>query len=239
MPVLFITTISPSTCIFGIVAGILSVGFQLTYMLAFSRGKPVLVTTINNFSMFIPILVSCVFLDETFGIPKTIALVLATISLFLITSKEKKTDLNKSSSSTWIVFTLIAFLCNGLISANQKIYANMAGDFNVFSFVSITYITASVLLLAVLVVRRDGSTAMAGAKSALPSAGTAGIVLGTFQCVSTYAASLIDGVILYSVYNLSTNILFVFVRMVFFRERLSKKQIIGVCIALLTILFMK
>ena len=67
MPALFLDVPSVSTYVYGSIAGILSVVFQLSYMLAFSKGKPVLVTTINNFSMFIPIAVSCIFFGDAFG----------------------------------------------------------------------------------------------------------------------------------------------------------------------------
>jgi len=239
IPSLFLRGVSIYTWCFGIIAGALSVGFQLAYMHAFSRGKPVLVTTINNFSMFIPIAASCIFLDESFGMPRAIALVLATVSLILITSKDKNADSKKPRSNSWILFTVVAFLCNGFISTNQKVYANKSTGFDVFSFVSITYITASLLLfITMVIIRRRSLSAIVINKSTLLSAGGAGVFLGAFQCVSTYAASLIDGVILYSVYNVATNVLFAFIRVLFFAEKLSKKQIIGVCIAICSVLFM-
>lgn len=239
IPSLFLRSVSVYTWCFGIIAGVLSVGFQLAYMHAFSRGKPVLVTTINNFSMFIPIAASYIFLDESFGVPRVIALALATVSLILITSKDKNTYSKKASSNSWILFTVMAFLCNGLISTNQKVYASKSTGFDVFSFVSITYITASVLLLTtLLIIRRRNLSPIVINKSTLFSAGGAGVFLGAFQCVSTYAASLIDGVILYSVYNVATNVLFAFIRVLFFAERLSKKQIVGVCIAICSVLIM-
>ncbi len=240
IPALFLKRSSADTYIFGFIAGILSVCFQLSYMFAFSCGKPVLVTTINNFSMFIPIAVSCIFLCEPFGIMKMIALFFAAISIWIITSKNNANISGSPASNRWLVYTLLAFFCNGFISSNQKIYANFSTSFDAFSFVAITYITASCLsFVAFKLVVHNKSIIFQYNKESIVSAGTAGAFLGIFQCVSTYAASLIDGVILYTVYNCATNILFVVVRTIFFRENLSRKQILGVIFGLCSILFMQ
>lgn len=98
IPSLFLNKVSLSTLFFGIISGVLSVIFQLAYMQAFSRGKPVLVTTVNNFSMFIPIAASCVLFGEKFGIYRGIVLAFAAISVILITIKDKKTDFKKPRS---------------------------------------------------------------------------------------------------------------------------------------------
>lgn len=240
IPALFFESPSPGTYLYGIIAGILSVGFQLSYMLAFSYGKPVLITTVNNFSMFIPIAVSCIFFDDSFGVLKFIALILAAISIVLITSKEQRNNQRQNRSAIWILFTALAFLCNGFVSTNQKIYAHSVESIDVFSFVAVTYITASLVsLIPLIILRRRDSQNLKKSKQTIVSASLAALFLGVFQCVSTYAASIIDGVILYSVYNVGVNLLFVFVRMVFFGERLSRKQIVGVFIAISSIVFMK
>ncbi|MBQ7793721.1 MAG: hypothetical protein IJ366_04290 [Clostridia bacterium] len=240
LPVLFLKRTSADTYIFGIIAGILSVGFQLSYMFAFSCGKPVLVTTVNNFSMFIPIAVSCIFLCEPFGSMKMIALFFAAVSIWIITSKNNTKISSSATSNRWLLYTLLAFFCNGFISSNQKIYANFSTAFDAFSFVAITYVTASCLSFAIFKLTvYNKSVVFKWDKETIVSAGTSGIFLGIFQCVSTYAASVIDGVILYTVYNCATNILFVVVRTIFFRDNLSKKQILGLISGLCAILFMQ
>lgn len=238
LPSLIMRRSSPDTYIFGAVTGILSVCFQLSYLFAFSKGKPILVTTINNFSMFIPIAVSCIFFGDAFDSMKLIALVFATVSILLITSK--KGPEVKTTSNIWILFAFIAFLTSGLMSAGQKAYANLSPDFDVFSYVATSYVTASVLSFITLkFVTKRSDSEFKITKEPIISASVAGIFLGIFQCISTYSASVINGVILYSVYNCATNMLFAFVRMTFFKERLTKKQISGVLAGICAILFMQ
>ena len=225
LPWLITKRSSPDTYIFGAVSGVLSVCFQLSYLFAFSKGKPVLVTTINNFSMFIPIAVSCIFFGDEFSMFKFIALIFASISIVMITSKKGAEVTTKSN--IWILFAFMAFLTCGLMSSVQKVYSNLSDNFDVFSFVALKFTT------------KRSDTEFKLTKEPIISASIAGVFLGIFQCVSTYSASVINGVILYSVYNCSTNILFAFVRMVFFKERLTKKQVGGVISGIISILFMQ
>lgn len=237
-PMLITRKSSLDTYLFGAFTGILSVCFQLSYLFAFSKGKPVLVTTINNFSMFIPIAVSCIFLGDEFSSMKIIALIFATISIVLITSK-KGSEVT-TTSNLWLLFAFIAFLTSGIMSSGQKLYANLTRDFDVFSYVGTAYITASVLAFISLkfAVKRS-DIPFKVTKDAIISASFAGVFLGVFQCVNTYSASVINGVILYSVFNCATNILFAFVRMFFFKEKLTKNQIIGVLAGVFAIFFMQ
>ena len=238
LPWLITKRSSPDTYIFGAVSGVLSVCFQLSYLFAFSKGKPVLVTTINNFSMFIPIAVSCIFFGDEFSMLKFIALIFASISIVMITSKKGAEVTTKSN--IWILFAFMAFLTCGLMSSVQKVYSNLSDNFDVFSFVATTYVTASILsFIALKFTTKRSDTEFKLTKEPIISASIAGVFLGIFQCVSTYSASVINGVILYSVYNCSTNILFAFVRMVFFKERLTKKQVGGVISGIISILFMQ
>ena len=72
----------------------------------------------------------------------------------------------------------------------------------------------------------------------LISGASAGVIIGIFQCLNTYAASVIDGAVLYSSYNCAASILSAAVGRILFKERLSKKQFVGVIIGILCIVFL-
>lgn len=240
LPVLLIKGCSVYTLVFAIITGVLSVGFQFTYMLSFANGKPSLVTTINNFSMFIPIGVSALFLHEPFDLKKGIALVIASVSIILITYKRKGNEKNSSGSNKWLIYTFLAFLFNGFCSANQKLYPHYEPAVETFSFVAIAYITAAVISFVIyLFVKIKTGESYTDKKGATLSAAGAGLFLGIFQCVNTYAVSVVSGVILFPVFNCATAVLFVLVRLVFFKEKLTKNQLIGIILSLFAIVLMQ
>lgn len=243
MPFLFFSEFNLDTVIFGCIMGVLSVAFQVSYMLAFSKGKTALVTTVGNFSMIIPILVCYIFFSEPFTAKRIAGTALAVVALCFITAKSKNNrDTESTTSKGWLFFTLISFLCNGLISVNQKIYAQVSAEFNVFCFVAAAYITAAIMSFVVYCVsgrsKKVEIPKSKPGKACLVSGIITGAILGTFQCVSTYAASVIDGTVLYSAYNCITSIMIVFAGRLVFKEKLSAKQYVGVVLGMGAVLCM-
>ena len=140
---------SGKTLFFGIIMGVLSVVFQVFYICAFSKGKMALTVIINNFSMILPIIVSYLFFGDEFGLLKMAGTGLALISFVLSVSRENQENSGKVGFQ-WLVFVLLVFLSNGMISINQKVYSETAVNFQVFEFVSVAYITATLLSVIIL-----------------------------------------------------------------------------------------
>lgn len=221
--------------------GVLSVIFQFFYICAFSKGKMTLTVIINNFSMLIPIGVSYYIFNEPLGLMKIVGILLALISLVLVTAKGRnETIAKKSDNILWLIFTVLVFFSNGFIAVNQKIYSKIVPNLQVLAFVAIAYISATVISAVILIVTRllkDPKKSKLNSKM-LISGASAGVIIGIFQCLNTYAASVIDGAVLYSSYNCATSILATVVGRMLFKERLSKKQFVGVIIGILSLMFL-
>ena len=229
------------TIIQGITMGVLSVIFQFFYICAFSKGKLTLTVIINNFSMLIPIGVSYYMFNESLGIMKIIGIFLVLVSLVLVTAKNKNEAIvKKSDNILWIIFMVIVFFSNGFISVNQKIYSKTVPNLQIFAFVAIAYISATVISAIILIIMRLSKNQKKSKLNPkiLISGASAGVIIGIFQCINTYAASVIDGAVLYSSYNCATSILSTLVGRILFKERLSKNQFIGVIIGILSIMFL-
>ena len=237
-PYLFLDEISTSTVIAGISMGLLSVGFQSFYMQAFSNRSMALSAIINNFSMLIPTAVSVILFDEMFGALSIIGATLALVSLFLNTSKGSDEASENHSRVKWIIYISMAFVCNGLISVDQKLYTKLTDSFNVYQFVAAAYITAAVLSWMFFAVVRHKEGDFSPNKTLTVGAFGAGIILGVFQCLNTYAASVINGSVLYPVYNCGVSIMLAAEDVLIFKERLSRKQAVGIAVGIASIVFL-
>lgn len=231
------------TCVHGFIMGVLSVAFQIFYICAFSKGKMTLTVIINNFSMLLPMAVSFVLYNEEFGILKIIGTILALISFVFSVAKGKSNtgfEASNKSNFQWFVFTMLVFLSNGLISVNQKVYSMTTQELQVFEFVAVAYITAAVLSFLILGVMRLGSKNVTYARQpkTIVSACFVGVLLGIFQCLNTYAASVIDGTILYSSYNCGVSLLSTVTGRILFNEKLSVKQSASVLIGIVAIVLL-
>lgn len=232
-----------STCVSGMIMGILSVAFQLFYICAFSKGKMTLTVIINNFSMLLPMAVSIILFNEEFGTLKIIGTILALLSFVFSAAREKRsTDFvaDNTNNAPWLIFTILTFLSNGLISVNQKIYSVFTQKLQVFEFVAVAYITAAVLscLILGIVTLKNQKLTCAKRPEVIISGCLIGVLLGIFQGINTYAASVIDGTILYSTYNCGVSLLSAVTGRIFFNEKLSVKQYAGVLIGSAAIVFL-
>lgn len=239
LPFLLKNGVTAQTVIHGMVMGILSVMFQVFYICAFNAGKVTLTVIINNFSMLIPIGVSYLLFKEPFGIFKIIGTVFALVSFFFNVAEEKNTSKTKNNLK-WLLFTALVFFSNGFISVNQKIYSMTSLKLQVFEFVAVAYITAAFLsfsiMTAIKLKKKERETKRQ--PWIIFSGCLVGALLGAFQCLNTYATSVIDGTVLYPVYNCGTTILMTLVGTLLFKEKLSKKQWTGVCIGVFAIVFL-
>ena len=65
-----------------------------------------------------------------------------------------------------------------------------------------------------------------------------GILLGSFQSLYTYASSIIDGTLLFPAYNGGATLLVTLSGVILFREKLSKRQLLGVLTGAAAIILM-
>lgn len=241
LPFLIKNGASVITLLMGAVMGILSVVFQIFYICAFSKGKMALTVIINNFSMLLPTAVSAAFLNENFGLFKVVGTVLALVSLVLSVSPDSTEEnlTKKSNNAIWLICTLLVFLSNGFISINQKLYSVFTDKIEVFEFVAAAYLTASFLSAMILTAINIKNHVRASAdKKTVISSVIVGVMLGVFQCLNTYSASVLPGTVLYPAYNCGVSVLCATVGAVIFREKLTKKQGIGVAVGIFAIVLL-
>ena len=242
-PSLFDGRLSPYTLIFGAVMGIMSFIFQFFYITAFSRGKMSITVVINNFSMLIPVVFAVVFLDEKFGIFKIIATVLVLIS-FCLTVKDNGNAKSVKGQSKfdwiWLGCTLLAFFSGGIASISQKWYAAVTDELQVLEFVVVSYLTATLMSAIAIGVfgLKNKKIDIKPSRPVILWGCVTGVILGAFQCLFTYAPSIMDAAVLYPAYNCGASVMLTVVGAVFFKEKCNVRQYIGIGIGIAAIVLL-
>ncbi|MBE6583365.1 MAG: hypothetical protein E7649_00095 [Ruminococcaceae bacterium] len=244
MPSLFDGPLSPYTLVLGAIMGSMSFVFQFFYITAFSRGKMSITVVINNFSMLIPMFLSVIFFKESFGYIKIIATALVIVSFFLTVKDEPPKSDDKSNSRgfdwIWLICTLVAMVSGGIASFAQKCYAAVTDDFQVLEFVSVSYITASLISVIAIGIFgiKEKKINIKPTRPVIVSSCLAGLVLGVFQCLFTYAPYVLEATVLYPAYNCGASLLLTVVGAVFFKEKCCVRQYIGIGIGAVAIVLL-
>lgn len=191
----------------------------------------------NRMSVVVPICIAILFYGDGISVSKIIGIVLAIISVYLVSHKETE---GKQVDKFWWLFPLIIFGCSGIIDSSIN-YAqrNLLNDSNFDAFLSTIFTTAFVfgfaVLLYQLIIKKEKFQA-----KAIP----AGIILGTINFGTMYFiilalnANILEPSVLFPINNLSILTLSTIISVIVFKEKLSSKNWIGIGLSLIAILIL-
>lgn len=218
---------------------IFAVFFAATYFCAtffsvraIEEGSMSLTSLFMSYALIIPTLYGVIFMDEEFSGIKIAGMVLLLISLYFVSNVKK----GEKISGKWVLYVLLMFLGNGLCSTFQRVYQIRSGGTGKAEFMIIALgiiAVAMVILIAVSEKRiefpkiRNGGIFAVLCGIANGGANLLTMVLAKYPALIVYPTISAGGIIL-------TFILAKF----FFREKMSSNQYIGICIGIISVVFL-
>ena len=239
--VLFCTDIpkaSFQTWCFALAFAILTVIFQLFYTKALTVGNVSLTVMVVNLSMLFPSLISVIFYNESLTLTRIIGIVLTILS-FMLTVNFK---VNEKISRHWIIFTAAAAIANGVIGITQKIFGSSDFSGEKKAFVACSYAIAFLVAIALYFCMRSREKGPQNTKRNIGKtymfAVAVGSILAVFQWLNTYAVSVMDGSFLFPIYSGGSIILSTLVGILFFKDKLTKRQKISITLGTVAVVIM-
>lgn len=214
--------------LFAVCLALSSIGLAESYM----SGPMSLTSVIVSCNVILPIIVGCIFYDETMGVVHWIGciLLLATLILSGIGPKEEKREI----SPKWYLMVLLCFLGNGfgavILNAYGKLYAGAGNN----SFLGVSFLIAAVMLLAYVL---SGRSQQPAKQTKLPplffvlvtaaAAGCFGTNILLLHLTGSFPASL-----LYPVYNGASTVVLCVVSCLVFRESINAKKLLTILLGI-------
>lgn len=231
--------VDTSGLIFGILAGISISVFTITWLLAIKYGAFMLVSIAQMFGVIVTLLLSFVVFGEKATALQVLGVILVVIAILIMISYNNTTKgkLTKTAS----IFLFLCGLSSGLLDFSQKLFTHYSeGSVALLNF--ITYVSATILLGAYFVgfSRKDASVQY---KKLFK--GTFLVIFAMSVCLflHSYFKALATKYLLatqiYPVYQSGGLILSALMSAIFFKEKITKRCIIGICIAFIAILLLK
>ncbi len=203
---------------------------------ALSLGTFTYTTVIVSLSAIIPTL-SGLFLGETISPAQYIGIALMAVCIIL--SPEKTQDRNRAVNGKWLLWCAVSFVSSGGVGVIQKIHQKSEHRTEMPALLLTGFALATVFALCMLsTARKQNNTAVEPRPKSMwwmPVA--CGACFAFPHTINLVLAGLLPAVIMFPVVNLCPMMLSMIFAFLFFKERLSVTQWIGIGVGILSTVF--
>ena len=218
---IFKNGISFFTISLGLLFGVITALSNFYKMLALSSGPMHITLLITTSSMIIPTM-SGIFFGENFSFKKLIVVFILITFIYLSLGKTETIKANKK----WILFCLLSFVFQGSIGVLQKIHQTSVHKPEVNGFLFVAFICS----MAYSTIRSKKSfSELKFTKKHIIFAIICGICTYTMNFLNLKLSGLLPSQLFFPLVNGSAIVLSSVMSVLIFKEKLSKKQLIGLC----------
>ena len=207
--------------------GVVTALSNLYKMLALSKGPMHITLLITTSSMIIPTL-SGVFFGEKFSLFKILLVLILIYFIYLSIGKSKEGKINKS----WGIYCLLTFILMGSIGIIQKIHQTSSHKSEISGFLFVSFFIS--LIISGLRVKDKKN--FKDKKNLIPLAMICGVCTFTMNFLNLKLSGLLPSQLFFPLVNGSAIVLSSVMSAVLFKERLSKRQTVGLIGGILSLI---
>jgi len=230
------------TLLIGVAYGISSAIANVSMMKAVEIGPLSYSTVIGTCSMIIPALSGLVIYGEPVAISQWIGVAFMLVSF--VCSVDGKDGKKNSASIKWLVYCLIGFASSGLLGVLQKVHQTSPDKAELSPFLIISFLVTAVysFVYALWLSKKKGKpvtvTAPEKRKVFIGCTVILGLATAYLNFANTFLAGVLPAVLFFPVFNGSVMVFSALFGIILFKERLSKKQWIGISVGGVAILLL-
>lgn len=221
-------TISLYTIILGLIFGVVTLLSSTYKLFALSKGPMHVTLLFNTSAMIIPTM-SGVFFGEKFSVAK---LMLVFVLLFFLYLSFKKTE-DTQIGEKWFFYSLLAFLFQGAIGVLQKVHQASKYKSESSGFLFVAFICATLFCFLKNNCKFDRTVLN---KKMIFIGLLCGICSFAMNFINLKLSGLLPSQLFFPLINGSAIVLSSAVSVVLFRERITKRQTIGLVGGILTLI---
>lgn len=217
------------TAIMGALYGLATALFTLLNMMALQTGPLSYTNTIVFCAMIVPALSGMALYGEPVTAGQYAGVALMVLSF--VFAMDKKSD-SRGMSFRWLLLCAGAFLFNGAVGVLQKVHQNSPekGQLGMFLIVAFTVYTLFSAVMTVLhtCVRGEKPTAWREHRTqSIVYVLMSGVGIGVCNQINTYLAGVMRAIVFFPLVNGVAILITLLIGLVFWKEKFSKKQWIG------------
>lgn len=203
---------------------------------AMSCGNGSTTMLIYSTGFLVPILFGSIFYRETVSVVQLLSLGLLLIALVLILRPSSAARIKPSL--TWIFFSFLSAFGSGMIAVLQKIHQRSSQADEFALLLTWEFIIAGTVLSLITALLTKPSAQSSLTKKRLLVAGCSGFFVCALNTLNIRLAGKLPAIIVFPIYNIGNLILSGVLCAILFREKISRRELLGFgigCVALLLI----
>ena len=216
------------TVALGLVFGVVTALSNYYKMLSLSSGPMHITLLITTSSMIIPTM-SGVFFGEAFSFPKLCIVFVLIFFIYLSLEKKQGTGTKK----LWLLFCALAFIFQGSIGVLQKVHQSSSHKGETGSFLFIAFICS--LVYSLIRSRSASFKSLGFSRKLFVFSLVCGVCTFLMNFLNLRLSGLLPSQLFFPLINGSAIILTSLASIILFKEKLNKKQIIGLCGGILSL----
>jgi len=217
--------------VLGLLFGIITMLSNFFKMEALSKGPMHITILVTTSSMIIPAISGPIFFHEKFSVGK-IAAVIVLIGFIYISLKQ---DRQSGWNIRWIVSCVMAFLFQGVIGILQKIHQTSVYKEELFVFLATAFLVSCVFS-RVMSGKSEKRTTFTGIDYSF--ALICGVCTFTMNFINLKLSGILPSQLFFPLVNGGSILLTSIVSVVIFKEKLNKRQVVGIGGGLLALILL-
>jgi drug/metabolite transporter (DMT)-like permease len=220
--------VSPFTLGFGILIGILYFAGLILMTISFGHKGVALTSSIIQLAILIPTIMSILIWSENTSVEQTMGIILALLSLPLLSIKESEFN---EIRRDMLLTTVALFFINGFAMSSGKILLELGYSDQQIAFYSILFASAFIISALFVLKRRTTPSSADFVYGSIAGACNAMASLGLVTALTTVSGSLV-----FPLYSSIGLLLTVVLSITVFREKMNKFNVIGIGICLIAVI---
>lgn len=224
---------------------------QISLMKAVEYGSVAMSSLFYSCGFVIPVLFGIVYYKESFNALHVIGIILILTSFVFSVEKTQK-----KINAKWLCFALGGTVFSGLVGVIQKLFATQSTPYSLDLFLSAAFFCIIVVSAIVFFActrftpaQKPKNKSIAEENAALQSqkrksvlfpsfvfTSALGVVMGGINKLNTYLAGILPSVVIFPATNGGVIVVSAVFSAIFFKEKLSKKQILSIIVGFIAIL---
>lgn len=238
----FAIKLSMFSFIMALAFGLVVTSYSFTSLQAYKFGPYGYTLVIVCLSTVLTSLSGFLFWNEPFSAYKIVGITLM-VFCFIFAVENKKDD-HKKANLKWFLLCLASMLLSASTGLLQKVHQKSQYKGELMGFLVVAFLFSTLLYSIIyLCLRKKGDriVPISGKKELLnfllPTI-CVGVLYALQNCLNLYLSGVVDSALMFPIVNGVPLMGGIIVSFVLFKERLSKKQLVGLCIGVIAIVFL-